>query len=123
MKKFALIAVMTVASAAAMAQAPAGTVARPSAETAPLKAGGMAADKGQAKADAKGANSGMAAGTTMGAGGTMRWSAMDANKDGMVSQEEYMTFHTTRWGTMKHSNGNVSMNDMESAMNSPGGAK
>ncbi len=122
MKKLALIAVMTIASAAAMAQAPAGTLTRPAAETAPMNSGGKAADKGQAKADAKGATA--MGTTTMGAGmngKAMRWSDMDANKDGMVSQEEYMTYHTGRWSKMKQTNGMVSMSDMEASMNDTGG--
>ena len=122
MKQLALIAVMTIASATAMAQTTpntATTSGKTAQEANAAKSGTAAADKGQANADAKGAQSGtatMGAGTPMGMGKPGRWAAMDANKDGMVSQEEYMAFHASHWGKMKQTNGMVPMAEMEAAM-------
>ncbi|MDB5870888.1 MAG: hypothetical protein JWQ07_330 [Ramlibacter sp.] len=108
MKKLLMIALVTIASTAAMAQAPASTTGRTAQEANSAKSGGMAAANADAKKDGT---------TTMGAAGkTSRWSKMDTNGDGMVSQEEYMAFHTSRWSTMKQTNGKVTMADMEAAM-------
>lgn len=38
---------------------------------------------------------------------------MDTNSDGMVSKDEYMTFHEQSYGNMKHTNDNVSIKDMD----------
>ena len=107
MKSHYILAVAAIASASAFAQAPAGTVMRPSAESNPSKSGGMPAEKAETKKDAK----------AMGSGPSANWKAMDANGDGMISQEEYMAYHTNNWKKMKMTKGNmISMQDMEAQM-------
>ncbi|MBG9388652.1 hypothetical protein [Caenimonas aquaedulcis] len=107
MKTISILAAAAIASASAFAQAPAGTVMRPAAEANAAKSGGMPAEKAEMKKDGK----------TMGSGPSANWKAMDANGDGMVSQEEYMAYHTNNWKKMKMTKGNmISMQDMEAQM-------
>lgn len=41
---------------------------------------------------------------------------MDTNSDGMISKQEYMTHQEKMFGTMKQTDGSVSINDMHSGM-------
>ena len=41
---------------------------------------------------------------------------MDTNSDGMISKQEYMTHQEMMFGTMKQTNGGVSLEDMHSGM-------
>jgi hypothetical protein len=107
MKSIYILAAAAIASASAFAQAPAGTTTRPAAEANAARSGGMPAEKAEARKDGK----------TMGSGPASNWKAMDANGDGMISQEEYMAYHTGNWKKMKMTNGNmISMQDMEAQM-------
>ena len=48
---------------------------------------------------------------------SMDYKMMDANSDGMISKDEYMTYHEQSYGKMKHTNDNVSIKDMDDYMN------
>ena len=41
---------------------------------------------------------------------------MDTNSDGMISKQEYLVHQEKHFGTMKQTNGSVSVNDMHSGM-------
>lgn len=47
---------------------------------------------------------------------TMDYKMMDTNSDGMISKDEYLSYHGQAYGKMKHTNGNVSMKDMDDYM-------
>lgn len=107
MKHLTLIAALALASTAAFAQAPAGTTMRSPQEANAARSGGMAANTAEARKDAK----------TMGSGMAMDWKTLDANGDGMISQEEYMTYHTTQWKKMRMTrDGMISQKDMQAQM-------
>ncbi|MEO5672901.1 MAG: hypothetical protein ABIR26_19605 [Ramlibacter sp.] len=111
MKSFYLIAIAAVASASAIAQtpmpSPTGAAPRTTQESNAAKSGGMAADTAQSKTDAK----------SMGTGPSANWKTMDANGDGMISQEEYMAYHGGMWKKMKMTKGKmVSVDDMQKNM-------
>lgn len=42
---------------------------------------------------------------------------MDINNDGMISKDEYMSHHGDAYSKMKHTNGGVSIRDMDAEMN------
>ena len=44
---------------------------------------------------------------------SMDYKMMDSDSDGMISKDEYMTYHEQSYGKMKHTNDNVSIKDME----------
>ena len=88
MKKLCMIALVTIASTAAMAQSTAQSTA-------------MAPANGEKSSAA--------------------WAAMDTNHDGMISQDEYMAYHTGRWSKYKQTNGKVALNDMEENGSKSGG--
>ena len=142
MKEKYLLALVALACSVAFAQAPPGTVSRPSQETNPTASGGKPAEKAQMKVDAKkGADSSsatpMAAGATsaggnmpmassggMAAGGMamggmgMNMKAMDTNGDGMISKKEWDSYHAMMWSKMKPKmkHGMMPMADMEAMM-------
>lgn len=110
MKRFHIFAIAAIASASAMAQAPAGTTTRPSQEANPTTSGGAPAAQAEMNKDTK----------AMGSGRAATWRAMDANGDGMISQEEYMAYHANNWKKMKMTKGNmISMQDMEAQAGGP----
>lgn len=121
MKQSLLFTACLLVCGAALAQAPAGVVKNPSAESSPTASGGMPAAKAEMKTDAKKAmdtSKPMASGGSTKAmgSGSMDMKAMDTNGDGMISKKEYMDYHTKMWGRMKSKNGKVSMADMEAMM-------
>jgi hypothetical protein len=106
------IAAIALASASAFAQAPAGTVMPAPQEASTTASGGIPAAKAEMNKDTK----------TMGSGRALDMKAMDANGDGMISQEEYMTYHGNAWKKMKMTkNGMMSMDDMQKQMNNGDG--
>jgi hypothetical protein len=133
MKHSVFLATCAFACGAALAQAPAGVVQRPSAESNPIAAGGAPAEKAQMKTDMKKdgampmagvgmsggsmAKGGMAmGGMGMGMGMSMDMKMMDTNRDGMISRKEWMDYHAKMWGRMKSKRGMVSTADMEAMM-------
>lgn len=48
---------------------------------------------------------------------SMDYKMMDANNDGMISKDEYISYHNQSYGKMKQTNGNVTIQDMEDHMN------
>ena len=133
MKHSVLFATCAFACSAALAQAPAGVIQRPSAETNPIAAGGAPSEKAQMKTDMKKdgampmAGGGMSGGSMgkgnmamggmgMGMGMKMDMKMMDTNGDGMISKKEWMDYHAKMWGRMKSKNGMMSMADMEAMM-------
>lgn len=124
MKQICMIALVAFASTAALAQAPAGTLARPSQESNAAQSGGKPADKAQMKTDMKkdgampmASSGGMAMGSGT-AHSSMGMKAMDKNGDGMISQREWNAHHNGMWGKMKKEKGMVSMAEMEAMMKS-----
>lgn len=131
MKKLIVLATCALASAAALAQAPAGVVQRPSAETNPTAAGGAPAARAEMKTDMK---KGMEAGTPMPAdkGMGMKKDAgmgmgmagmgmkdMDANGDGMISKQEWQAHSNRMWNKMNSKNsknGKVPSADVEAML-------
>lgn len=138
-----VLTLAALACTAAFAQAPAGVVATPSAQTNPNASGGTPAATAEMKVDAKKANgstlsapnptAGMggaaanaqinpsASGGTPAAKAEMKVQArmqnnMDANGDGMVSKREWDRYHSGMWSKMKSKNGMVPMADMEAMM-------
>jgi hypothetical protein len=100
--KLTLIALAAV-SATAFAQAPAGTLSRPAQESNPNMSGGVAQQRGDARNDMR---TGMA-----------DHSAMDTNKDGMISQKEWNAYHNNMWRSMKaDKKGNVAWSDVNTRM-------
>jgi hypothetical protein len=148
MKKHPFILTLAaLACGAAFAQAPAGVVAKPSAESSPNAAPGTPAAKAEMKVDTKKANgstlsapnpvAGMggaapsekinpsASGGSPAAKAEMKVDTrksgqmtMDANGDGMISKREWDRYHSGMWGKMKTKNGMMSMADMEAQMKS-----
>lgn len=47
---------------------------------------------------------------------SMESKVIDANSDGMISKDEYMSYHEKSYGKMKQTNGNVSIKDMQKQM-------
>ena len=133
MKQKLLLALAALACSAAFAQAPPGTVARPSQESNPTASGGAPSAKAQMKVDAKKGMAGdssampmaggagsmpMAAGGGMGMGMGMDMKAMDTNGDGMISKKEWDSYHSMMWSKMKPKmkKGMMSMEDMQAMM-------
>ena len=113
------------------AQAPPGTLSRPSQETNPTAAGGAPAAKAQMKVDEKKGMTPMAGGAAPMAAGSMPMAAgtsstmgmgmmksMDTNGDGMISKKEWDSHYSAMWGKMKPKmkKGMVPMTDMEAMM-------
>ena len=148
MKKQSLVlALAGLACSAAFAQAPAGVVSTPSANSNPTASGGTPAAKAEMKVDSK-----KAAGSTLsapnpvaGMGGAaptpqvnpnasggmpqakadMKANArtmgsMDTNGDGMVSKREWDRHHSGMWGQMKPKNGMMPMAEVEAMMKAGG---
>ena len=134
MKQKLLLALAALACSAAFAQAPPGTVARPSQESNPTASGGAPSGKAQMKVDAKKGMAGdsgaampmagggnsmpMATGGGMGMGMGMDMKAMDTNGDGMISKKEWDSYHSMMWSKMKPKmkKGMMSMEDMQAMM-------
>lgn len=96
------LATLALACGSAFAQAPAGTLARPAQEANPNASGGAAQARAGARNDAQ----------VMG-----DHSAMDANKDGMVSQKEWNTYQNNMWRSMKaDKSGHVPWADVNTRM-------
>jgi hypothetical protein len=114
-------AIVTLAAAlacgTAFAQAPAGTVARPSNQQNPNASGGQPQAKGEVNAQAKGKDSG----ATTTASATMGHKAMDANGDGFVTRKEWDTYHGKMWSGMKGEKRGVPWATVESGMMGQGG--
>ena len=138
--KHTLIAALAAfACSAALAQAPANTNTRPPAEVNPAASGGAAAANAQNKADTRAATtSGTPQSPTAGHGGKVAPVAeidptksggkaaakadarshakvMDTNADGMVSRQEWDTYHASAWTAMKPGNLGVSTADIDKA--------
>jgi len=128
MKHSILLTLCTLACSAALAQAPAGVVKKPSAESDPIAATGKAGEQAQMNVQDRKADSGsmpMAAGIGgmggmggmgpssrgMNAGNDMR--SMDSNRDSMVSKREWQNHYNTMWTRMKPRNGSLSISEME----------
>jgi len=125
MKHSILLTLCTLACSAALAQAPAGVVKKPSAESDPVAATGTAGEQAQRNVQDRKAEYGsmpMAAGMGgmgsmgrsgmgMNSGNDMR--SMDTNRDGMVSKREWQNHYNTMWTRMKPRNGNLSISEME----------
>lgn len=134
LKQALFFAIAALSIGTAFAQAPPGTVARPSAESNPTAAGGAPAAKAQMKVDDKKGTMPMAAGAAPMAAGSMPMAAgaggmgmgmgmgmmksMDTNGDGMISKKEWDSHHAAMWGKMKTkmTKGMVPMADMEAMM-------
>ena len=142
MKQALLLAIAALSVGTTFAQAPPGTLSRPSQETNPTSSGGAPAAKAQMKVDEKkgvtpmtggaapmaGGVAPMAAGSmpmaagnsgTMGMGMNMgMMKSMDTNGDGMISKKEWDSHHSALWGKMKPKmkKGMVPMTDMEAMM-------
>lgn len=142
MKEKYLLALASLACSVAFAQAPPGTVPRPSQETNPTASGGKPAEKAQMKVDAKkgmesssampmspggpsaggkmpmASSGGMAAGGMAMGGMGMDMKAMDTNGDGMISKKEWDSHHAMMWSKMKPKmkKGMMPMADMEAMM-------
>ncbi len=116
MNKFLSIALLTAfASTAALAQAPAGTTPRTSAEQNATTSGGMPAAKAEMKTDAK--KDGTMAAKPM-SSGTKH--AIDTNGDGMISQAEWNAYHGGMWKKMKRTKGMASTADYDAMMKAGG---
>ena len=122
MKQSILLTLCAMACSAALAQAPAGVVKNPSAETDPNAAGGKTAEKAQMNVDARKAKDGSmpmaGADTNMRMNGMngmkgMDMKAMDTNGDGMVSKKEWQDHHNMMWTRMKPKNGSLSVSEMQ----------
>lgn len=137
MNKHTVIAALaTIACSAAMAQAPAPVTARPAAEVAPIASGGPAAAAAQnkveqrtyqstqvpmdpAKGDGRGApvaeiNPSAAGGKAAAkADARVNTRLMDSNGDGMVSRQEWDTYHANAWNTMQPGHSGVSTADID----------
>ena len=136
-KQIVLAAFAALACSAALAQAPAGNVARPPAEVNPAASGGAAAANAQNKVDTRTSNSsvmpanpvtsgygkstpaaeinpsasgGVAANT---AGARVDVRLMDTNGDGMVSRKEWDAYHMKSWNSMKPASKGVSTADID----------
>lgn len=143
MQKHTVVAALAaLACTAALAQAPVSTNSRPPSEVSPAASGGPAAANAQNKADAR-ANQSMAAPANpakgdgrsapvaeinpSASGGKAAAKAearvntrlMDTNSDGMVSRQEWDTYHATAWNNMKPSNAGVSTADIDKLNRTP----
>lgn len=135
MKNLVVLATCAIAVSAALAQAPAGVVQRPSAESNPIAAGGAPAAKAEMKTDmkkgmdtgmpmagAKGMDKGMAMDKGMGMGmgmSGMSMKDMDTNGDGMISKQEWQAHHDRMWKKMNSKNsksGKVPTADVEAML-------
>ena len=135
MKQALLFAIAALSVGTTFAQAPPGTLSRPSQETNPTAAGGAPAAKAQMKVDEKKGMTPMAGGAAPMAAGSMPMAAgtsgtmgmgmgmgmmksMDTNGDGMISKKEWDSHHSAMWGKMKPKmkKGMVPMSDMEAMM-------
>jgi hypothetical protein len=143
MNKHNIVAALAaLACTAALAQAPVANTARPPSEVSPSASGGPAAANAQNKADsrasqntaapmdpAKGDGRGApvaeinpnASGGKAAAKADARVNArlMDTNSDGMVSRQEWDTYHATAWNNMKPNNIGVSTADIDKANRMP----
>lgn len=143
MQKHTVVAALAaLACTAALAQAPAGNAARPPSEVNPAASGGPAAASAQNKVDqrashsaatpmdpAKGDGRGApvaeinpsASGGKAAAKADARVNArlMDTNGDGMVSRQEWDTYHANAWNSMKPSNAGVSTADIDKINRTP----
>jgi hypothetical protein len=109
MKYSTLLALAALTCGNAFAQAPAGTLQTPAAQTDPINATGPAGVKAEAKVDArKGASANASAG--------MASKPMDANGDGMISKKEWDQHHAAMWGSMKSKNGMMPRADVEATL-------
>ena len=112
MKRTLLVALVAIASTAALAQALAGTLPRTSATQRPLHSGRN--PRGRRPVEHPGSQ-----GRDAGRGqvdGLGRMRGMDANGDGWITQREYNNFHASHWNKMKRTKGKVSMADMEAML-------
>ena len=112
MKRTLLVALVAIASTAALAQAPAGTLPRTSATQNPSTAGGTPAAAAQSNTQDRKDATPVAAKSM----GSARMRGMDANGDGWITQREYNNFHASHWNKMKRTKGKVSMADMEAML-------
>lgn len=141
-KNTVIAAFAALACTAALAQAPAGNTARPPSEVNPAASGGPAAANAQNKADqrathstaapmdpAKGDGRGApvaeinpsASGGKAAAKADARVNArlMDTNGDGMVSRQEWDTYHANAWNSMKPGAAGVSTADLDKYNRNP----
>ena len=141
-KQTVFAALATLACTAALAQAPASVNARPPAEVNPTASGGAAASNAQNKVDMRTSQSNKApanpvAGDGRGApvaeinptaaGGKAAAKAqarvdtrlMDSNADGMVSRQEWDSYHADAWKNMKPTNTGVSTADIDKLNRTP----
>ena len=118
--KFTLVTLAAaLACGAALAQAPSGTVARPSQESNPNASGGIAQQKGEMNAQAKGKDMGMGMGASSTA--VMGHKAMDANGDGFITRKEWNAYHGKMWSGMKAEKQGVPWATVETNMGMVGG--
>ncbi len=141
-KQTVFAALAALACTAALAQTPANSNARPPSEVNPSASGGAAASKAQNKVDTRSANSSAmpanpaagdgraapvaeinpsASGGKAAAKADARVNArlMDTNGDGMVSRQEWDTYHAHAWDTMKPTNAGVSTADIDKLNRTP----
>lgn len=141
-KQTVISALAALACTAALAQAPANTGTRPPSEVNPVASGGAAAANAQNKVETRSSHSSAApanpaAGDGRGAppaeinpsasGGKaaakadMRVNArlMDTNRDGMVSRQEWDTYHSSAWSAMNPGNTGVSTADIDKLNRTP----
>jgi hypothetical protein len=139
MNKHHLVAALAaVACTAALAQAPVSNTSRPPSEVSPTASGGPAAANAQNKADGRASNSTAApmdpakgdgrgapvaeinpsaSGGKAAAKADARVNArlMDTNNDGMVSRQEWDTYHSNAWNNLKPNSIGVSTADIDKA--------
>ncbi len=141
-KQTIFTALATLACTAALAQAPASVNVRPAAEVNPAASGGAAATNAQNKVDQRTSHSSIApanpaagsgraapvaeinpsaAGGKAAATAQSRVNArlMDNNGDGMVSRQEWDTYHTSAWNSMRPTNTGVSTADIDKLNRTP----
>lgn len=141
-KQTIFAALATLACSAALAQAPANVTTRPPAEVSPAAAGGAAAANAQNKVDTRTSQSsttpanpaaGMgraapvaeinpsASGGKAAATAQSRVNArlMDHNGDGMVSRQEWDSYHTSAWNSLRPTNTGVSTADIDKLNRTP----
>ena len=135
LKQALIFAIAALSIGTSFAQAPPGTVSRPSQETNPTASGGAPAAKAQMKVDEKKGTMPMAGGGAPMAAGSMPMAAgvsggmgmglgmgmmksMDTNGDGMISKKEWDSHHAAMWGKMKPkmNKGMVPMADIEAML-------
>jgi hypothetical protein len=141
-KQNIVVALAALACTAALAQAPLGNASRPPSEVSPSAAGGPAAASAQNKADqrssqstaapmnpAKGDGRGQPAAeiNPNASGGKAAAKAdervhsrlMDTNRDGMVSRQEWDTYHAQAWSNLQPTNAGVSTADIDKMNRTP----